>query len=148
MRIARALEPLLALCATVSARLYHPLDFVSDSAPTSSLSLSSREYINTTGLTSLVGWDGHSFFIDGKRIFLQSGEFHTWRLPVPALWKDVLQKMKAAGLNAASIYTHWALINPREGELDWSGINDLELFLKMAKEVGIWVIARPGPYIK
>lgn len=28
-----------------------------------------------------------------------SGEFHTFRLPVPDLWLDIFQKMVAAGLN-------------------------------------------------
>lgn len=28
-----------------------------------------------------------------------SGEFHAFRLPVPDLWLDIFQKMKAAGLN-------------------------------------------------
>lgn len=107
-----------------------------------------RDYINTTGLTTLVGWDGNSFFINGSRIFLQSGEFHQWRLPVPGLWKDVLQKIKAAGLNAISIYTHWALTNPKSGEVDFTGINDLQALFDAAREVGLWVIARPGPYIK
>lgn len=39
-----------------------------------------------------------------------SGEFHTFRLPVPSLWPDILQKIKAAGLNAISLYTHWGLV--------------------------------------
>lgn len=30
-----------------------------------------------------------------------SGEFHTFRLPVPDLWLDIFQKMAAAGLNGA-----------------------------------------------
>lgn len=110
--------------------------------------LLSRDYINTTGLTNAVGWDGHSFFINSSRIFLQSGEFHQWRLPVPGLWKDVLQKIKAAGLNSISIYTHWAMINPKSGVMDLTGINDLQLLLDDARDVGLWVIARPGPYIK
>lgn len=29
-----------------------------------------------------------------------SGEFHTFRLPVPDLWLDIFQKFVAAGLNA------------------------------------------------
>ena len=107
-----------------------------------------RDFVNTTGLTDRVGWDKYSFFIDGQRIFLQSGEFHPFRLPVPGLWKDVLQKMKAAGLNAVSIYTHWQLHNPKAGVIDMEGVNDLDRFLTIAKEVGLFVIARPGPYIK
>lgn len=121
----------------------------SDDSSVSSLSLLGvRDFINTTGLSSFVGWDPHSFFLNGSRIFLQSGEIHPWRLPVPALWKDVLVKFKAAGLNAVSIYTHWALMNPKKGVVDLEGINDLQLFLDAARDFGIFVIARPGPYIK
>ncbi|KAG6828113.1 hypothetical protein H0H92_009165 [Tricholoma furcatifolium] len=104
-------------------------------------------FINSTGLTTEVGWDPYSFFVQGKRIFLQSGEFHTWRLPVPGLWNDIVQKAKAAGLNSISIYLHWHLINPKSGEIDLSGINDLQPFFDAAKEAGLFVIARPGPYI-
>jgi hypothetical protein len=32
--------------------------------------------------------------------------------------------------------------------LDLSGINDIQPFLDAAKEAGLFVIARPGPYIK
>lgn len=39
-------------------------------------------------------------------ISLSSGEFHTFRLPVPSLWLDILQKVKAAGLNGVSVYIH------------------------------------------
>lgn len=107
-----------------------------------------RDFINTTGLTNEVGWDKYSFFVNGSRVFIQSGEFHQWRLPVPGLWTDVLQKYKAAGLNTISIYTHWAMINPKQGEIDLTGINDLQALLDIARETGLFVIARPGPYIK
>lgn len=103
--------------------------------------------INNTGLTEDVWWDSYSFFIHGKRIFLQSGEFHTWRLPVPGLWKDITQKAKAAGLNVLSIYVHWHLLNPRQGVIDMTGINDLQPLFDAAKDAGLWIIARPGPYI-
>ena len=58
-------------------------------------------------LTDLVKWDGYSLLVQNQRIFLWSGEFHPWRLPVVELWPDILQKMKAAGMNAVSIYVHW-----------------------------------------
>ncbi|KAG6849248.1 hypothetical protein H0H93_010062 [Arthromyces matolae] len=108
---------------------------------------SSVTYINSTGLTDAVGWDSYSFFVHGKRIFLHSGEFHTWRLPVPSLWKDITQKAKAAGLNALSIYVHWGLLNPKQGVVDMSGVNALQPLFDAAKEAGIFIIARPGPYI-
>ncbi|KAG6916276.1 hypothetical protein DXG01_007562 [Tephrocybe rancida] len=113
-----------------------------------SFQLDSRNaFINTTGLTNDVGWDPYSFYVHGKRIFLQSGEFHTWRLPVPALWKDITQKAKAAGLNALSIYVHWHLLNPKKGVIDMTGVNDLQPLFDAAKEAGLFIIARPGPYI-
>ena len=39
-------------------------------------------------------------------VIRSSGEFHTFRLPVPDLWLDIFQKMVAAGLNGVSIYIH------------------------------------------
>ncbi|KAF8321219.1 glycoside hydrolase family 35 protein [Clavulina sp. PMI_390] len=55
--------------------------------------------------------------------------------------------MKAAGLNAVSIYVHWGLVNPAPGVFDWDGYRSLETFYDAASEVGLWVILRPGPYI-
>lgn len=76
-----------------------------------------------------------------------SGEFHQWRLPVPALWRDVLTKFRAAGLNAVSIYTHWGLIEPSRGQISFAGINALKPFFELCQELGLWVVVRPGPYI-
>jgi hypothetical protein len=76
-----------------------------------------------------------------------SGEFHTFRLPVPSLWLDILQKVKAAGLNAVSVYTHWGLLNPAPGVVDFGSFRALQPLFDAALTAGIWVILRPGPYI-
>lgn len=94
-----------------------------------------------------VTYDGYSFAVDGTRTYLWSGEFHPYRLPSPSLWRDVLQKMKAAGFNATSIYFDWGYHSPREGVYDFTGVRDMDLLLDIAQEVGIYVIARPAPYI-
>ncbi|KAI8904567.1 beta galactosidase, partial [Powellomyces hirtus] len=94
-----------------------------------------------------VTYDKHSLLIDGKRIYLWSGEFHPFRLPSPDLWKDVLVKFKAAGYNAVSIYAHWGYHCAKPGSCDFTGIRDWDKFFQIAKDVGIYVIARPGPYI-
>ncbi len=94
-----------------------------------------------------VTYDGYSLMIDGKRIYVWSGEFHYSRLPSPGLWRDVLQKMKAAGFNAVSIYFDWAYHSPKPGVYDFSGVRNVDQLLDIANEVGIYVIARPGPYI-
>ncbi|KAG2088470.1 glycoside hydrolase family 35 protein [Suillus cothurnatus] len=85
------------------------------------------------GRTNDVLWDKYSLIIKGQRVFIHSGEFHTFRLPVPGLWLDILQKVKAAGFNAISVYCHMALINPSPGVA--------------ARQIGIWIVLRPGPYI-
>jgi beta-galactosidase GanA len=94
-----------------------------------------------------VGLDHYSVLLDGRRLYLWSGEFHYWRLPSPDLWRDVLQKLKAAGFNATSIYFDWAYHSPAPGRFDFTGVRDVDRLLRIADEVGIYVIARPGPYI-
>ncbi|QRW12333.1 glycoside hydrolase family 35 protein [Ceratobasidium sp. AG-Ba] len=76
-----------------------------------------------------------------------SGEFHPWRLPSIPLWQDILEKMKAGGFNAVSIYTHWGITEGKRGVLNFEGHRSITKFLDIAKEVGILVIVRPGPYI-
>lgn len=45
-----------------------------------------------------VTYDRNSFLIDGHRVFLTSGSIHPFRVP-RALWRDRLEKARAAGLN-------------------------------------------------
>jgi beta-galactosidase GanA len=97
--------------------------------------------------THAIGFDQYSLMIDGRRTIIWSGEFHPFRLPSPDLWRDVLQKMKASGYNAVSIYFDWGYHSPRPGVYDFSGIRDMDRVLAIAQEVGLYVIARPGPYM-
>jgi len=96
---------------------------------------------------SAVGYDRYSFTIHGRRVFLVSGEFHYWRLPAPDRWADVFSRMRAAGLNAVSIYFNWAYHSPARGIYDFEGIRDVERVLRAAAAAGLYVIARPGPCI-
>ncbi|HSR98754.1 MAG TPA: beta-galactosidase [Kofleriaceae bacterium] len=97
--------------------------------------------------THTVTWDKYSLMIDGQRVFIWSGEFHPYRLPSPSLWRDVLQKLKANGYNAVSLYFNWGYHSARRGVYDFTGVRDMDQVLSMAAEVGLYVIARPGPYI-
>lgn len=76
-----------------------------------------------------------------------SGEFHPFRLPVPGLWLDVFQKIKAMGFTCVSFYVDWSLVEGNPGHVVLDGIWSLEQFFKAATEAGIYLIARPGPYI-
>ncbi|KAF9016306.1 glycoside hydrolase family 35 protein [Hymenopellis radicata] len=99
--------------------------------------------------TDEVSFDNYSLFLHSQRTFIYSGEFHTFRLPVPDLWPDILQKVKAAGLNSVSVYTHMGLLNPSRGVVDFDGYRSLKTLYEAALEAGIWLVMRPGalPYI-
>lgn len=76
-----------------------------------------------------------------------SGEFHPFRLPVPGLWLDVFQKIKAMGFNGVSFYVYWGLLEGNPGHVVTDGIWALDDFFQAASDAGIYLIARPGPYI-
>jgi beta-galactosidase GanA len=97
--------------------------------------------------THTITWDHYSLMIDGQRLFIYSGEVHPFRLPSPSLWMDVLEKMKAAGFNTITSYFDWGYHSPAPGIYDFSGVRNVDEFLSDAAKVGLYVIARPGPYI-
>ena len=76
-----------------------------------------------------------------------SGEFHIYRLPVPSLWLDVFQKIKALGYNGVSFYVDWALLEGQPGVFTAEGVFDFQPFFDAASQAGIYLLARPGPYI-
>ncbi|CBX90771.1 hypothetical protein IAQ61_002256 [Plenodomus lingam] len=100
------------------------------------------------GLQTVVEWDNGSLMVDDERVLIMSGEFHYQRLPVPELWLDVFQKFKANGMNAVSIYFFWSYHSSSKGQYDFTTPGkDLQRLFDMAKEAGLYVIARPGPYV-
>ncbi|GLB41894.1 putative beta-galactosidase, domain 3 [Lyophyllum shimeji] len=109
---------------------------------------------NSTGLTNAVTWDSHSLLIQGQRVFILSAEIHPWKLPGnPDLWADIFQKVKANGFNTVSFYVNWALhfptptTNNGQGDFQEGTYRDIQRFIDEAKKAGLWLIARPGPYI-
>ncbi|KAK7047487.1 hypothetical protein VNI00_006718 [Paramarasmius palmivorus] len=94
--------------------------------------------------TDQVQFDNYSLIIKGQRVFLHSGEFHTFRLPVPSLWPDILQKFKAAGLNSVSVYIHMGLVNPSRGVIDFDEWRALQPLYDAARDAGLWVVLRPA----
>lgn len=98
-------------------------------------------------LQDIVTWDEYSIFVRGKRVLFYSGEFHPFRLPVPSLWLDIFQKIKALGYSGVSFYVDWALLEGQEGNFTAEGIFAFEPFFQAASEAGVYLLARPGPYI-
>ncbi len=95
-------------------------------------------------------YDAQCFTIEGKDTFIFSGAFHYFRCPKP-LWNDRFDKIKAAGFNAVETYVAWNAQEPAMPASvdDYSKVDlkDLDDWLTMAEQHGLYVILRPGPYI-
>lgn len=93
-------------------------------------------------------FDSLSYRVNGKPTYLYSGEFHYFRVP-KADWRRRMELFKEAGGNCVATYIPWYLHEPEEGKIIFggeSGVLDFEGFLRIAQEVGLYVVARPGPY--
>jgi Glycosyl hydrolases family 35 len=93
-----------------------------------------------------VTFDGRSFLLDGKRIWIVSGSIHPNRVP-RADWADRIHAAKSAGLNTIEVPICWARHEPRPGTLDFDGENDIRHFVELIDRADMWCILRPGPYI-
>jgi beta-galactosidase len=86
------------------------------------------------------------FLLDGKPFQIIAGEMHFARIP-RQYWRHRLQMAKAMGLNTIATYVFWNFHEPLPGKFDFSTENhDIASFIRIAKEEGLWVIVRPGPY--
>jgi beta-galactosidase len=66
---------------------------------------------------------------------------------MPDAWSDIFKKMRAMGLNCVETYCAWNMHEKKIGEFDFSGNLDIRRFVEMARDEGLMVIVRPGPYI-
>jgi hypothetical protein len=83
--------------------------------------------------------------IGGKAVLPVMGEFHFSRYD-HRYWRENLLKIKASGIDIVSTYALWIYHEELEGQLDWTGNNNLRKFVNLCKEVGLLVHLRIGPY--
>ncbi|MGN1343484.1 MAG: beta-galactosidase family protein, partial [Traorella sp.] len=86
------------------------------------------------------------FILNGQSIQLISGAVHYFRI-VPEYWQDRLEKLKNMGCNCVETYIPWNFHEVKQGQFDFSGRKDLAKFVRLAQNLGLWVILRPTPYI-
>lgn len=96
---------------------------------------------------SQIQWDRYGFTINGQRVTIRSGAMHYFRLPGEALWRQRLQQLKAAGYNTVDLYFNWDYHSSAPGQYDFSGYKNVDALLAIVAELGLYLIARPGPYI-
>jgi beta-galactosidase len=127
----KSLTPFLCLFLILTASVVMANDGIYPPSPTAAKS---------------INFDGRGFIINGKRTFIASGGMEYARVP-RALWRDRLLKMKRAGINCTELYVFWNFHEPKEGQWDFSGDHDLNAYLKLVKELGMYAIVRVGPYV-
>lgn len=87
-----------------------------------------------------------TFLLDGEPFTILSGAIHNTRVH-PTDWHHSLYNLKAMGFNTVETYFTWNTIEPRPGEFDFTGFNDIAAFLDEAASLGLWAIVRPSPFI-
>ncbi|MCU0520404.1 MAG: beta-galactosidase, partial [Anaerolineae bacterium] len=95
-----------------------------------------------------IRFDSNCYWIGETSIYLNSGEFHYFRVP-KVDWQRRMALFKAAGGNCLATYIPWLIHEPEEGTFTFDqgdGVTDLEAFIETAKALDLYVIARPGPY--
>ncbi len=94
-----------------------------------------------------ITYNRHALIIDGKPEFIRSGAMHYFRLPSEKLWRDRLIKLKSAGYNTVDLYFCWDYHSASPGQYDFEAHKDVRKLLSLVEELGLYLIARPGPYI-
>jgi len=93
-----------------------------------------------------ITYDGKSFLIDGRRVWLVSGAIHYGRVPRD-LWRARIRAAKQCGLNCIETPVFWNLHEPTPGGFEFDGERDLRQFVRIIGEEGLFCILRPGPYV-
>jgi beta-galactosidase len=90
------------------------------------------------------------FNLNDKKIFLNSGEIHYFRIK-RELWDKHLQAACDAGLTTVSTYVPWAWHESTEGVFDFDGSScperDLKTWLQRCQDYKLHCILKPGPFI-
>ncbi len=85
-------------------------------------------------------------YLNGEKFKMISGAIHYFRI-VPEYWQDRLEKLQAMGCNTVETYIPWNGHEPEKGKYNFDGNYDLEKFIQLATNLGLYIILRPSPYI-
>ncbi|MFO0611774.1 MAG: beta-galactosidase [Polyangiaceae bacterium] len=87
--------------------------------------------------------------IGDTEVPLYVASVHYWRLE-PAHWRACLTAVKSLGMRFVDTYIPWAVHETAPGVLELGQTDpqrDVAAFIHIAGELGLYVIARPGPHI-
>lgn len=106
------------------------------------------QYKDYEGKPYTVNYDNRSVIVNGDRAFFASVGIHYPRF-TPGQWDDLFIKAKNDGYNMVQTYFFHNAHQPKLSTWPWiqDGPSDLRLFLTKAKEAGLFVNLRIGPYV-
>lgn len=93
-----------------------------------------------------VTFDGRSFMLDGRRIWLTGGGVDYTRHPREQ-WADRIHAAKTLGVNVIRTTVVWSRHEPRPGVFDFKGDNDLRHFVQLVGAAGMFCSLRLGPFV-
>ncbi|MDP1661326.1 MAG: beta-galactosidase [Phycisphaerales bacterium] len=93
-----------------------------------------------------ITFDGQSFIVDGRRLWLVGGTIQYARLSRDQ-WASRINAAKLAGLNTITTSIVWARHEARAGHFDFTGDNDIRHFVQLVQQAGMYCILRVGPFV-
>lgn len=94
----------------------------------------------------MLTFDKDQFYLEGKPFYPAAGDMHYFRT-MPKGWERRLRLMKHFGLNVVQTYVPWNLHEEEQGQFCFEGHLDIGAFLRLCKEMGMYVFLRPSGYI-
>jgi len=91
----------------------------------------------------------HGLEINGQTVPVYSGAVHYWRLERD-MWPLILDQVQALGFQMLETYIPWSVHETAPGQFDWGQVDarkNLEAFLSLCEQRGLWLLVRPGPLI-
>ena len=96
-----------------------------------------------------VTFDREGLRLDGALLPLFAGAVHYWRLD-PAHWRKALREVHALGFRLVDVYVPWDVHETAKDTFDFGQTDpskDIAEFLRIAQELDLYAIVRPGPHI-
>jgi len=92
-----------------------------------------------------ITWKNGYFYIKGQPTFITAGEMHYARIP-RELWRDRIWRVKQMGYNCIQMYVFWNSTETKDGVWDFTDNCDLDAWLSLIQEMGMYATVRVGPY--
>ncbi|MER5573553.1 beta-galactosidase [Streptomyces massasporeus] len=101
---------------------------------------------HTTTPDQGIALDARGIRIEGGPQLVLCASLFYFRLPREQ-WRARLAQVRASGYTCVDVYLPWNFHETAPGRWSFEGRRDVAAFLDLAQEEGLYVIARPGPYI-